>query len=336
MDYKKSGVDREGAASWIQDLKNPIQQSFRAEILSSIGGFGAMFESPSSYRQPAWVATTDGVGTKLLLAEEAGDAAFFAMGVDAVAMCVNDLLACRAEPIAFLDYLAIDSLAKERMDFLLKGIIEGCRQSGCSLIGGETAEMPGFYPRGRLDVAGFAVGVLEKDQIWRNKVARENLVLVGLASHGFHSNGFSLIRKVMSEQGWTLDSQIEGQTLGDYLLKPTKIYVKECLNLLRSPSVFGAAHITGGGFIENIPRFLEPGYRAVIRRESFESSSMMKAFAHAAKIDSAEVFSTWNMGIGFVFACEERLVEQVQRDIKDAFVIGHVERSSEVEMITIL
>lgn len=336
MDYKDSGVDREGAASWVENLKTPIEQSFRSEILSSIGGFGAMFEAPKTYAQPVWVTTTDGVGTKILLAEEAGDSAFFNIGIDAVAMCVNDLLACRAEPIAFLDYLAIDSLAKARMNFLLKGILEGCRLASCSLIGGETAEMPGFYPKGRLDVAGFSIGVLEKKLMWKSKVAKENLILVGLPSNGFHSNGFTLVRKIMKQQSWSLDSQIEGEILGDYLLRPTKIYIKDCLSLLRDERVYGAAHITGGGLIENLPRFLSQGYQAEIKRDSFETPAIMRAFAQAASASAEEIYATWNMGIGFVFVCEEDFSTEVLNQLPEARLIGQIKKTDEEKSVKLL
>lgn len=322
-DYRESGVDRHAAANWVEGLRTRIQATYRPEILSPLGGYGALFQAPSSYAEPVWVASTDGVGTKLLLAEKAGDEAFFAMGIDVVAMCVNDLLACRAEPFIFLDYLALDRIQENRMNRLLSGIVEACRQSSCSLVGGETAEMPGFYPSGRLDVAGFSLGVLDRSQIFNPEQIPSSLRLIGFKSKGFHSNGFSLIRKVMEREAWELDSEIEGQTLGEYLLQPTRLYVAKLLSEIRSPEVYAAAHITGGGLIENLPRVFSRKLQVVIQTENIPTDSVMRAFVERANCGKEEAYSTWNMGVGFViFASESKAEELLNKFSEESFDLG--------------
>jgi len=325
-DYKASGVDRAAAQNWVEDLGAELRSSFREEILSKVGGFGASFVSPKHYQKPVWVATTDGVGTKLLLAEEAGDSAFFGIGIDLVAMCVNDLLACRAEPLVFLDYLATDKLRSSRTTPLLRGVVEACRQSKCSLIGGETAEMPGFYPNNRLDVAGFAIGVIEREKIWKKEAVGKGDVILGMASSGFHSNGYSLIRKVMQQESWSLDTQVEGQCLGDFLLTPTKLYIQDLYQLLLHPVVKAGVHITGGGLVENLPRvFDSEKCRAKVNSQGWKIPSLMQSFCERAKIQRQEAFSTWNMGVGFCFIVESKEAEQILNERSPAiFRLGEI------------
>lgn len=295
MDYKEAGVDRHKADSWIRSHSKDFQSNYRPEVLSQLGGFGAFFEAPKNYQDPVFCATTDGVGTKIELAEELGDGAFFGIGVDLVAMCANDLLVCRAEPLVFLDYLATGRLDEARGSSFIKGVVEGCRQAGASLVGGETAEMPGFYSANRMDVAGFCVGVAERMLVQSAPSVEEGDQIVGFPSSGFHSNGFSLIRKVLEKKSidWTRD-----ETLREALLRPTKIYVREHLELMQSSEVRAAVHITGGGIVENLPRALPEVLCAEINCRSWEVPQLMQEFADWAELDPVEAYSTWNMGIG--------------------------------------
>jgi len=295
-DYSSSGVDREAAEVWLDEMGSEIKKSFRPEILSAIGGYGAEFVAPSKMKKPVWVATTDGVGTKLMLAELAGEESFFGIGIDLVAMSVNDLLACRAEPLIFLDYLATGKIQKHRQQIFLRGVLEGCKQAGCSLVGGETAEMPGFYSSERMDVAGFSVGVkegaqqvdliLEGDEIW------------GLASSGFHSNGYSLIRKIVTDQKLSWDQEIAGTKLIDFLLAPTRIYSSEVLPWFENPQFKALAHLTGGGVVENLPRVFPENLSARVSKDAFPKLVWMQKFADWSGMNERETFSTWNMGIG--------------------------------------
>lgn len=324
--YEQAGVSREGAQNWVAGFSDKMKQAYRPEILSQVGDYGSFYEAPRSYKDPIWVSTTDGVGTKLMLAEEAGAHALFGVGIDCVAMCVNDLLACRAEPLIFLDYLATGKLDQERSDKLIAGILEGCRQSNCSLIGGETAEMPQFYPKNRLDVAGFSVGVLERNQRFQKQEVKVGDLILGLKSSGFHSNGYSLIRKIMQDQRWTMASEIEGENLGDYLLRPTQIYVNSYLEIFRNPKVVAAAHITGGGLVENLPRVFDlEKCSAQIDLSSWDVPCMMQAFQKAAGVEQKEAYSTWNMGIGFSIIVRSEFAEELLADTKNDFVqIGEV------------
>lgn len=334
MDYQSAGVDREGAANWIKSLSHVIKSTQREEVLSGVGGYAALFESPSHYKNPVWVAGTDGVGTKLLLAEEAGDQAFYGIGFDLVAMCVNDLLACAAEPLVFLDYMATGKLNLERSTQLLTGIAEACREAGASLIGGETAEMPGFYKADQLDVAGFSIGVLDKSQLMSKDNVKVGDIVMALPSSGFHSNGYSLIRKVMEQQGWDLSTEIEGRPLGTYLLEPTRIYTMAALSIVRKPEVSAAAHITGGGFFENLPRvFDESKFEVEIDSSAWTVPEVMQTFVSAAEIDKKEAYSTWNMGIGFCVFCRESLVEKLEG--LSWMRIGQVKEKSSEESVVL-
>ncbi len=306
MDYRDSGVNREAGDAFVDRIEAKMKGTQRPEVLSGLGDFGASFVAPAHYRQPVFVASTDGVGTKLMLAEVWGGSSEVrrqvhrAMGQDVVAMCVNDLLCCRAEPLVFLDYVATGTLDRHDLDHVLEGIIEACRESNCSLIGGETAEMPGFYPPGRYDIAGFAIGVVEREARFNKSAVGEGDLVYGMASSGLHSNGFSLIRRVLDAQKWSLDDIVEGRLLGELLLEPTTLYVKDFLKLSETVPLKGAAHITGGGLVENLPRaFDETKLKAVLNETSITTPAWMQRFCEAAKLDKREAFSTWNMGIGF-------------------------------------
>ncbi len=304
MEYKDAGVDRDLADHLIEDLKTKISSTNRPEVESEVGDFGGFFRAPKHLKDPVFVATTDGVGTKLLLAEEYQ--AHRKIGQDLVAMCVNDLVACKAEPLVFLDYLATGKIDRPQLNEVLLGIIEACRESNCSLIGGETAEMPGFYKPGRYDLAGFSVGVMERDARMKRDSVVAGDVIFGLPSSGFHSNGYSLVRRVVERQGWKLSDLRHGRSLGEALLEPTKLYVRQALEIFRSVPVKAASHITGGGLIENLPRgFDETKVAAVIQKAKIPTSALMRDFVGAAELSEIEAFSTWNMGIGFCFVVSQ-------------------------------
>ncbi len=332
MSYAESGVDRDEAYRFVDRITERARRTRREEVLSEIGDYGGFFRAPTHMKEPVFVATTDGVGTKLILAEEMGGAAHRAVGQDVVAMCVNDLISCRAEPLIFLDYIATGKMDPKSLDALLEGIISACEESGCSLAGGETAQMPGFYPGSRYDVAGFSVGVLEKSHRLDASKVRPGDIVYGMISNGFHSNGFSLVRKVCAENKWTMDQLIEGEVLGEALLRPTRLYVKPVLKLFSEFEVKLAAHITGGGLIENLPRgFKESEVRIVIERKQVPTSALMKRFVEHAKLTEKEAFCTWNMGVGFAFVLPSKdgsLLENssLMSDLK-IFKIGQVEKA---------
>lgn len=312
MDYRQAGVDRDKAHQAIVSLKDEIEKRYRPEICSRLGGYAAAFEIPASYRQPLILSTTDGVGTKLILAEEFGQGAYQKIAQDLVGMCVNDLLAARAEPIAFLDYVATGRLDETLYQELILGVAKACEESLCSLVGGETAEMPGFYIDKRMDMAGFAVGVCEKAQMWKSENLEEGQIVLGAASSGFHSNGFSLIRRIMAEQKWTLETIFEGRSLGEALLEPTRLYVKELLSWVRHPACQAAVHITGGGLVENLPRVLPVGSPLgfEIDRAKIRVPDLMRRFCEAGSLNETEAFSTFNMGIGFCVVVDPASLDQ--------------------------
>lgn len=324
MSYAEAGVDREKAAKAIGDLKSFIESKFRPEIVGGLGGFAGAFRIPEGYKRPLIMSTTDGVGTKILLAEDYGAEAFAWIAQDLVGMCVNDLLAARAEPIAFLDYIATGKLQPDLYSVFVRSVAEACERSGCSLIGGETAEMPGFYQADRMDFAGFAVGVLDEDHIWQPEKIAETDLLLGFESNGFHSNGFSLIRKVIKDHRLTLDQKFGSGQLGELLLRPTKLYVRDLLKPLRSPSARAGVHITGGGFYENLERVLpkDSGLAFEIEKSKVPTPDWMQEFVELSKIDQKEAFSTWNMGLGFVAVVSEK--DFVQDQWPEAHVFGRI------------
>lgn len=302
MDYKDAGVDVEAGRSFVSQIRQDVESTNRPEVLGGLGGFGGYFQMPSGYQQPVLVSGTDGVGTKLKVAQAINR--HDTVGIDLVAMCVNDILTSGAEPLFFLDYLATGKLNPEQLAEVVKGIAQGCRLSGCALLGGETAEMPGFYQLGEYDLAGFCVGVVEKSKLLDGSRVQIGDVAIGLASAGLHSNGFSLVRKIVETGGysWSDTPEIfQGNSLGAELIKPTQIYVKPILKLLKTEiEVHSMAHITGGGLPENLPRCLNQGQSIEIKQDSWTVPSVFNWLAQAGKIQPEAMFNTFNMGIGFV------------------------------------
>ncbi|MEL6495492.1 MAG: phosphoribosylformylglycinamidine cyclo-ligase [Cyanobacteria bacterium J06623_7] len=302
MDYKDAGVDVEAGRSFVNQIRQDVASTNRPEVIGGLGGFGGYFQMPSGYQQPVLVSGTDGVGTKLKIAQEIDR--HDTVGIDLVAMCVNDILTSGAEPLFFLDYLATGKLNPQQLAEVVKGIAQGCRLSGCALLGGETAEMPGFYQLGEYDLAGFCVGVVEKEQLLDGSRVQIGDVAIGLASAGLHSNGFSLVRKIIETGGydWSDTPEIfNGQTLGAELITPTQIYVRPILDFLQTEiDVHAMAHITGGGLPENLPRCLAAGQSIEIQPGSWSIPPIFDWLAAAGKIETEAMFNTFNMGIGFV------------------------------------
>lgn len=332
MDYKNAGVDIEAGYKSVELMKKHIQETMRPEVLGGIGGFSGAF-SMSAFKnmeKPTLVSGTDGVGTKLKLA--------FVMdrhntvGIDCVAMCVNDIACAGGEPLFFLDYIACGKNYPEKIADIVSGVAEGCKMAGAALIGGETAEMPGFYPEDEYDLAGFAVGVVDEKNLITGKDLKAGDVLVGMASTGVHSNGFSLVRKVFDMSKESLDTYYEelGKTLGEALLAPTKIYVKALKSVKDSGvSIKACSHITGGGFYENIPRMLPEGIRAVVEKNSYEVPAIFRLLAQKGEISEEIMYNTYNMGIGMVLAVAPEETEKAMEAIRQAgetpYVIGRTE-----------
>src|SRR2546426_10934848 len=313
------GVDTEGGAARVKRINPLARRTARPEVLAGIGGFGGLFEVPQGYRQPVLVAGTDGVGTKLKLAFLAGK--HDTVGIDLVAMSVNDVVVCGAEPVVFLDYFATSRLDVAEAEQVIKGIAEGCLRAGCALIGGETAELPGFYARGEYDLAGFCVGVVEKSRILDGSRVKAGDAVIGMASSGLHSNGFSLARKVFEKD--------LGAHLARELLEPTRIYVKDCLALRDAVDVHAFAHITGGGLPGNLPRVLPDGHRAVLRRGSWPVPPIFARIQQAGNREDAEMLRTFNMGIGMCAIVSRadlpRALGLLAKRGQAAFEIGAVE-----------
>jgi len=301
LTYASSGVDIEEGDRFVQAIKPIVKKTFRPEVLTSIGGFGGLFEiPPGKYRQPVLVSSTDGVGTKLKIAFLTG--IHNTVGIDLVAMCVNDILVQGAEPLFFLDYFGTSALKTESAARVVEGIAKGCLEAGCALIGGETAEMPGFYAGDEYDLAGFSVGIVEKEKIIDGSTIEPGDVLIGLASSGLHSNGYSLARKVVFDiMGLDVDSQLtsDGKSVGEVLLTPTKIYVRPVLELLKSFQLKGMAHITGGGLVENLPRVMPEGVRVTIDSGSWDASEIFGIIQKNGDIEEREMHRVFNNGIGF-------------------------------------
>lgn len=327
--YEKAGVNLEAGYEVVRRIKSHVKSTSRPGMMGGIGSFGGMFDLSSlGYKEPVLVSGTDGVGTKLKLAFEMDR--HDTVGIDAVAMCVNDVLAQGAEPLFFLDYVAIGHNIPEKVEAIVAGVAEGCRQAGCALIGGETAEMPGMYGNGEYDIAGFTCGAVEKSKLIDGSKVSEGDLLVGVASTGVHSNGFSLVRKILSDNSIRLDSPFmdSGKSVGEVLLTPTRIYVKPVLELLSKVDVHGISHITGGGFDENIPRILKPGQAVEIEEGTWEILPVFKALEAWGHIPHREMFNVFNMGIGLVIALEakdaEKAVEVFASHSLKASVIGRV------------
>lgn len=298
--YLDAGVDIDAGDSLVEAIKPFARRTLRPEVLAGIGGFGGLVELPKRYREPVLVSGTDGVGTKLKLAFQLGR--HDTVGVDLVAMSVNDILVQGAEPLFFLDYFACGKLDVPVATDVIKGIARGCELAGCALIGGETAEMPGMYPDGEYDLAGFAVGVVEKSAVIDGRSIVPGDALLGLASSGAHSNGYSLIRKIAERSAADFGADFHGRAFGDVLLEPTRIYVKPVLDLVRNMNVKGIAHITGGGLVENIPRILPQGTAASLRRGSWPRPPLFDWLAAQGGVDDEEMHRVFNCGIGMVIA----------------------------------
>ena len=301
MDYKEAGVDIEAGRDFVNQIRRDVQSTYRSGVLGGLGGFGGCFELPAGYQQPVLVSGTDGVGTKLKIAQELNR--HDTVGIDLVAMCVNDILTSGAEPLFFLDYLATGKLKPQELAQVVKGVAEGCRLADCALLGGETAEMPGFYQLGEYDIAGFCVGVVEKGQLIDGSAVKVGDVAIGLASAGVHSNGFSLVRKIISSAGISLNDapKMLADTLGTQLLTPTRIYVRPVLDALKQGiEIHGMAHITGGGLPENLPRCLAADRSIQVKLDSWEIPAIFRWLAQTGQVSQDAMFDTFNMGIGFV------------------------------------
>ncbi|HPQ45559.1 MAG TPA: phosphoribosylformylglycinamidine cyclo-ligase [Syntrophales bacterium] len=328
--YRDAGVDIDKASDFIDRIKPLIKPTLRKGSIGEIGNFGGLFHlDPDKYKNPLLVSTTDGVGTKLKIAFMLDQ--HNTIGIDLVAMNVNDLIVQGAEPLFFLDYIATGKLSVETSVQVVEGIAKGCIEAGCALIGGETAEMPGFYEDDTYDLAGFSVGVVEYDNVIDGSAIRIGDSIIGLASSGIHSNGYSLVRKVLFEQaGLGVNDTVEGleDSIGIELLRPTKIYVKPILNLIKNFDIRGIAHITGGGLTENIPRILPQGCSVVIEKESWEPLPIFKIIQKMGGVDDSEMLRVFNMGIGMVIIVPEKdsreIIDHLERLGEQAYVIGRI------------
>lgn len=335
--YKEAGVDIEAGNSFVQKIKPLVKATFRPEVMTDIGGFGGLFSlNAAKYKNPVLVSGTDGVGTKLKLAFLADK--HDTVGIDLVAMCVNDIIVQGAEPLFFLDYLATGHLDPDKAAQIVAGIADGCKQAGCALIGGETAEMPGFYSDGEYDMAGFTVGVVEKDLIIDGSSITVGNKLIGIASSGLHSNGYSLARRIIFDRlGLGIHDRLPGleATVAETLLTPTRIYVRAVLNLLKDFSINGIAHITGGGLIDNVPRILPKLCKASFKLDSWERPPIFPLLEEAGKVEQFEMYRTFNMGIGMVLAVSEQDVEDILARLhglgESAWLIGEVLSRTEDE-----
>jgi phosphoribosylformylglycinamidine cyclo-ligase len=302
MDYRDAGVDIEAGRAFVRQIKSLVDRTTRPEVVGGIGGFGGLFRLPKGYEEPILVSGTDGVGTKLKLAHDLN--VHRTVGIDLVAMCVNDVLTCGAEPLFFLDYVATGKLEPQQLVQVVEGIANGCGQAGCALLGGETAEMPGFYQPNEYDLAGFCVGIVEQRHLLDGSHIQLGDVAIGLASSGVHSNGYSLVRKIVSDGGFTWSDRpplLQGQSLGDAFLTPTQIYVKSILAARATGlDLHGMAHITGGGLPENLPRCLGPDQAIAINPAQWAPPSVFQWLAEVGNVQPGVMFNTFNMGIGFV------------------------------------
>ncbi len=338
MSYRDAGVDIDAGDALVDRIKPLARSTMREGVLAGIGGFGALFEVPKRYREPVLVSGTDGVGTKLKLAFQLN--AHDTVGIDLVAMSVNDILVQGAEPLFFLDYFACGRLHVDTAAAVIGGIAEGCRQAGCALIGGETAEMPGMYPDGEYDLAGFAVGAVERSGIIDGLTIGPDDVIVALASSGPHSNGYSLVRRIVEVSGADLSADFDGRSLGQALMAPTRIYVKPVLDLIRSVPVKGIAHITGGGIVENVPRVLPDHVTAEIHGDSWDLPPVFRWLQTQGNVADAEMHRVFNCGIGMVIvvaaADAERTVAHLNGAGERAWVAGHVRARRDTEHQTVV
>ena len=332
--YKKAGVDVTAGYKAVQLMKTHIAKTMTSSVLTDIGGFGGLYELDlQDIKKPVLVSGTDGVGTKLKIA--------FLMdkhntvGIDCVAMCVNDIICCGAKPQFFLDYIAVGKNYPEKIADIVSGVAEGCVQAGCSLVGGETAEMPGFYPEDEYDLAGFSVGVVDKDKIFSNSTQKSGDVIIAIPSSGVHSNGYSLIRKVftVNEQNLARHFSDLGTTLGECLLTPTKIYVKDIIGLKEKVTIKSVSHITGGGFYENIPRSLKKGLSANIKKDDVRILPIFDLIARTGHIPEHDMFNTFNMGVGMMITVAQEEADLAVNTLKalgeDAYILGELVESDE-------
>ncbi|MGQ0579232.1 MAG: phosphoribosylformylglycinamidine cyclo-ligase [Betaproteobacteria bacterium] len=338
LSYRDAGVDIDAGDQLVENIKPYARRTLRDGVLAGIGGFGALFEVPKGYREPVLVSGTDGVGTKLKLAYHLNR--HDTIGIDLVAMSVNDILVQGAEPLFFLDYFACGKLAVETATQVVKGIAAGCEQAGCALIGGETAEMPGMYPAGEYDLAGFAVGVVEKSGIIDGAGIVAGDVVLGLASSGAHSNGYSLIRKIVDVSGADLSSEFDGRTLGEALLAPTRIYARAVQSAMRAVRIKGLAHITGGGLLENMPRVLPSNVMAVLAKSAWPRPQLFAWLQRNGNVAEAEMHRVFNCGIGMVaiVAADDagRAIQAFEREGEKVFRIGEIRSRTGGEAQTVV
>ncbi len=334
IDYKSAGVDVEAGYEAVKLMKQYVKKTYNDNVLGDLGSFGGFYALGEGDDADCLVAGTDGVGTKLKYAFVLDK--HDTIGIDAVAMCVNDIVCQGAKPLIFLDYIALDKLVPEKVATIVKGVSQGCFESGCALIGGETAEMPGFYAKGEYDIAGFAVGIVKKNKIINGKTIKKGDKLIGLASSGVHSNGYSLVRKLFGEDKEALNTYNAtlGCTPAEVVLTPTKLYVKTVLDIIEKFEIKGIAHITGGGFIENIPRIIPKGLGVKIDRTSYALPKLFVALQEIAGISDEKMYNTFNMGIGMVMAVSPEIQDDVVRELEKlgekAYVIGEVVEGSGV------
>ncbi|NBJ64290.1 phosphoribosylformylglycinamidine cyclo-ligase [bacterium c-19] len=338
--YREAGVDLEAGYESVRLIKSHVARTKVKGAMDSIGAFGGMFDlSQLGLKEPVLVSGTDGVGTKLMMAFEMDR--HDTVGIDAVAMCVNDVLVQGAMPIFFLDYLAVGKNEPKRIEQLVKGVADGCVQAECALIGGETAEMPDMYAHNHYDIAGFCVGAVEKSKLLDGQSTKSGQVLIGLASSGVHSNGFSLVRKVLFKDAKLNPHDrfeaLDNEVLGDVLLTPTRIYVKTIKHLLNHINIKGMSHITGGGFYENVPRMLQEGQGVTINMNSFPRPKIFDFIAETGKIDGNEMANVFNMGIGFILAVESEDVDETMKQLaalnEPAYIIGEITDSGSVDLV---
>ncbi|MFP4219218.1 MAG: phosphoribosylformylglycinamidine cyclo-ligase [Phormidium sp.] len=330
MDYQDAGVNIEAGRAFVNRIESLVKDTYRPGVLGGLGGFGGYFEIPEGYQKPVLVSGTDGVGTKLKLAQSLNR--HETVGIDLVAMCANDVLTSGAEPLYFLDYLATGKLDSEQLAQVVSGIAIGCRDAGCALLGGETAEMPGFYPDGEYDMAGFCVGIVEKAQLLDGSQVKVGDVAIALPSSGVHSNGYSLVRKIIADGGYSWSDcppVFQGQSLGEVFLRPTQLYIQPILELRRQAiEIHGMAHITGGGLPENLPRCLGDKQSVRITPDGWETPAVFEWLAEAGNVSAEAMFDTFNMGVGFVVIVSPRDVEATLASLntqqQTAWVLGEV------------
>lgn len=333
LSYKDAGVDIDAGNALVERIKGVAKRTARPEVMGGLGGFGALCRIPQGYKNPILVTGTDGVGTKLALAKDLNK--HDTIGIDLVAMCVNDLVVAGAEPLQFLDYYATGSLNVDMAADVVAGIGTGCELAGAALVGGETAEMPGMYDGDEYDLAGFCVGIVEEDEIIDGSAVKTGDTLIGLASSGPHSNGYSLIRKIIEVKGADLTQDLDGRPLGEALLEPTRIYVKSLLKLIKESQVNALSHITGGGLLENIPRVLPDNAKAVIDINSWQMPAVFNWLQEQGNVDSREMYRTFNCGVGMIIAVPadkaDEALKMLAESGEDAWVIGQIEAAAEGE-----